>query len=205
MTRKNVRRQRRRYAQAEQPPRQRRNRHRPPSRVQHHHRARVHQPVHRQRHQPGRPPRLTMHRTRSSHAHTTPPPRWQQHPTTAPAAVHLITRSAVIMQYRPGRRTASPKAMGFLVQSPLAEEPQPRLMTAPPAAHLSGADCRFRATRDRADRTMRRRAERPDLDQPQREIPDSAWQGSCEVAPAKNPCLRRSRVAPDGTFLAAGS
>ncbi len=53
------------------------------------------------------------------HAHTTPPPRWQQHPTTAPAAVHLITRSAVIMQYRPGRRTASPEAMGFLVQSVL--------------------------------------------------------------------------------------
>ena len=56
------------------------------------------------------------------HAHTTPPPRWQQHPTTAPAAVHLITRSAVIMQHRPGRRTAPPEAMGFLMQSVLGHK-----------------------------------------------------------------------------------
>ena len=40
--------------------RQRRNRHLPSRAVQHHHRTRVDQPVHRQRHQPPRPPGLTV-------------------------------------------------------------------------------------------------------------------------------------------------
>jgi hypothetical protein len=45
---------------ARQPPRQRRNPHLPPRRVEHHHRAGVDQPIHRQRHQPARPPRLAV-------------------------------------------------------------------------------------------------------------------------------------------------
>jgi hypothetical protein len=57
---RNVGRERRGNPQAQQPPRQRRNPHLPPRRVEHHHRAGVDQPVHRQRHQPARPPRLAV-------------------------------------------------------------------------------------------------------------------------------------------------
>ena len=49
-------RERRRDAQAEQPPRQRRDL----RRAEHHHRTRVDQPVHRERNQPGRLPRFSM-------------------------------------------------------------------------------------------------------------------------------------------------
>jgi hypothetical protein len=57
---RNVGRERRGNPQAQQPSRQRRNPHLPPRRVEHHHRAGVDQPVHRQRHQPTRPPRLAV-------------------------------------------------------------------------------------------------------------------------------------------------
>jgi hypothetical protein len=55
-----VSRERRRYPQAEQPTCQRGNRCLPTGRVKHHHRTRVNQPVHRERHQSAGPADLTM-------------------------------------------------------------------------------------------------------------------------------------------------
>jgi len=87
-----VRRKRRCDAQPQQPTRQRWNRRLPSRAVRHHHRARVDQPVHLQRHQPGRPSRLAVRPheiigvlVRCATAATTATPM------TATAVVHLIT------------------------------------------------------------------------------------------------------------------
>jgi hypothetical protein len=81
----NVRRQDRRDANAEQPPRQSRDRHLAARRTKQHHRTGIDQPVHRERNQASRSASLTVHpyqrvsvltgRDRSDRRHT---------PTTAP-------------------------------------------------------------------------------------------------------------------------
>lgn len=93
----------------------------PARRVEHHHRAGIDQPVHRQRHKTGRPAHLTvrLHEVESMLVRRHRCHRSDTH--HGPAVDRPMTRSAAIIAHRRDRQaqTHRSEGMGFLVQSPL--------------------------------------------------------------------------------------
>jgi hypothetical protein len=130
-----VRRERRRDAQAQEPPRQRRNRRLASRGVQHHHRTRIDQPVQRQRHQAPCPPSLAVRPyqgvgvfvRRDCGDRRDPDQRTRGRPPDD------ALRGGHCAPSKSSGQTRMSKGMGYLVQSPGWKNPRPRLMIAPSA------------------------------------------------------------------------